>query len=76
MLENAGEDLINSLLILLNKIKKEQKIPEFMRMPDITTIYTKKGSKFALENFRGIFQLSCIRTIMDKFIYFDWWRLH
>ena len=38
-------------------------------MANITTIYKKKGSRFYLENDRGIFGLSLYRKIIDKLIY-------
>ena len=69
--EIAGKDLKNSLLKLLNGIKMEKTVPEFLRTPDITTIYKNKGEKMKLQNDRGIFKLSVIRTIMDTMIYND-----
>ena len=71
MPENAGTDLIKSLLLLLNGIKSEQKVPKFLQMPDITAIYKNKGSKNDLENDRGIMKLSTVRSILDKMIYVD-----
>ena len=35
--EVAGSDLQNSILLLLNLIKKEQKVPIFLRSANITT---------------------------------------
>ena len=66
--EVIGEDLKNSLLIMFNKIKKEQKIPEFFNFANITTI-PKKGSKLELKNERGIFRVSVIRSILMRLIY-------
>ena len=37
----------------------------------ITTIYKKKGSRFDLENDRGIFGLSVFKKIIDKLIYHE-----
>jgi hypothetical protein len=69
--EVAGYDLQESILKLLNTIKNVHEVPRFMRMPDITTIYKNKGAKSELKNYRGVFKLSVIRTIMDTLIYFD-----
>ena len=69
--ENSGYDLKVSILSLVNIIKKEQYLPKLLRSPDITSIYKKKGCKTDLNNDRGIFKLSILRTILDKLIYFD-----
>ena len=69
--EYSGTDLKYSILALVNNIKKEQFLPKLLRSPDITSIYKKKGSKNDLNNDRGIFKLSVLRTILDKLIYFD-----
>ena len=37
----------------------------------ITTLYKNKGSRFEMENERGIFILSILRKIFDKLIYND-----
>lgn len=67
----AGTDLKCALLKLMNGIKKENKVPDFMKTANITTIYKNKGEKTDLSNDRGVFVLSCFRTILDKLIYFD-----
>ena len=48
--EVAGKQLKLSLLLLVNKIKSENYIPDFIRNADVTTIYKGKGDKFDLEN--------------------------
>ena len=65
-----GQDLKASLLIMFNKIKQERLIPVFMNVANITTI-PKKGSKLSLENERGIFRLSVLRSILMRLIYND-----
>ena len=60
--EVIGEDLKKSLLMMFNRIKKEQKIPYFFNIANITTI-SKRGSKLELMNERGIFRVSAIRSI-------------
>ena len=66
-----GLDLKNSLLMLLNKSKKELCIPSLMQLADIVAIYKGKGDKLSLENDRGIFILNIVRSIMMKLIYAD-----
>ena len=67
----AGDDLLDSLLILLNTIKKTKQIPDFLIYGNITSIYKNKGELSDLINERGIFNLVTIRTILDKLIYQD-----
>ena len=63
-----GNDLKSSLLMMFNKIKEKQEIPIIMNFANITTV-PKKGSKLQLENERGIFRVSVLRTILMRLIY-------
>ena len=63
-----GSDLKDSLLIMFNKLKEEQNIPQFMKIANITTI-PKKGSRVDLENERGIFRVPILRSILMRLIY-------
>ena len=67
----AGRDVINSLLILSNKVRDEIEIPEFLELTDISSIYKNKGSKNDLNNDRGIFNVVTVRSIIDKLINTD-----
>ena len=40
-----------------------------MQVSNITTLFKNKGSRFSMENERGIFILSVLRKIFDKLIY-------
>jgi hypothetical protein len=66
--EVIGIDLKNSLLILLNKLKLERLIPDFMNFANITTV-PKRGSLMLLDNERGIFRVDIIRCILMRLIY-------
>ena len=50
--------------------ESEQFLPIFMSLSNITTIF-KKGSRFNLNNDRGIFILTVLKKILDKLIYGD-----
>ena len=63
-----GEDLKISLLELLNDIKTNGIVPDFMKESSVTTI-PKPGSKFELANERGIFKLSVVRSLLIRLIY-------
>ena len=68
---NIGESLKNSLLLLLNKTKKQLKTPNFMEDTNITSIYKGKGKMSDLENDRGIFSIAVPKMIRDKLVYND-----
>ena len=63
-----GYDLNMSVLIIMNKIKKEGIVPECMRTANITMLHKKK-SKVDLNNWRGIFVTNVLRTILMKMIH-------
>ena len=67
----AGDDLKHAILILMNRIKKEQVFPEVLEDCDITSIYKNKGARNDYENYRGIFRVPILRTILDRLIYND-----
>ena len=66
-----GTDLKEALLRLFNGVKIHQLIPVLMDLSNITTIYKNKGSRFDLNNDRGIFILTVMKKILDKLIYVD-----
>ena len=63
-----GNDLRKSLLIMMNKMKSEMKIPECLRKASITILHKKKD-KLDLNNWRGIFVTSVLTVILMKLIY-------
>ena len=67
--KSLGSDGLESLLVLLNRIKEELTIPNSLKLSNITTIYKGKGSKKDVVNLRGIFKLPIIRNILDKLVY-------
>ena len=66
-----NQDMFSSLLLLCNKVKSQLLIPKFIEYTDITSIYKNKGSRFDLENDRGIFGVGKVRSIMEKLLYND-----
>ena len=63
-----GSNLKESLLIMFNRLKRENYVPEFLNFANITTV-PKKGSSLDLNNERGIFRVSVIRNILMNLIY-------
>ena len=64
----AGDDLKRSMLVMLNKLKREKKIAIFMNFSNITTV-PKSGSRLELKNERGIFRVEIVRCILMRMIY-------
>merc|ERR1712015_417561 len=57
--------------MLLNEIKRQQKIPETIELANITSFYKGKGQKNKMDNERGVFGVTVFRYILDKMIYND-----
>ena len=55
----------------MNKIKTTQTIPEILKQCNITSLYKNKGSRKDFSNYRGIFRVTLLRSILDKLIYND-----
>ena len=66
-----GRDLKLAVLQLMNGCKLEMVVPTLLQLSNITTMYKNKGSRFDINNERGIFILSVLRKIFDKLIYND-----
>ena len=64
----AGSDLLKAVLLLMNLIKGRQKYPKAMKLCNITSLHKKK-SKNDFQNYRGIFRVSVLRSILDTLIY-------
>ena len=68
MLKNAGMELLEMILEVLNYIKNTLNIPSSWEEVLIQTLYKKKGSKKLLENYRGVFLSSVMYKLMEKLI--------
>ena len=62
----AGDDLIKSLLILLNGIIKTGEIPEKWKRMKIKSIYKRKGSRNEMKNQRGIFITNIVSKVFER----------
>ena len=67
----AGNDLMISMMKMFNMIKENLKIPKFLQKVTITSLYKNKGAKNDFSNQRGVFNVSKIRSILDKILYED-----
>jgi hypothetical protein len=68
---SAGEDIFKSLTMMFNLIKSEMKAPLFMKKMTITSLYKNRGARNDFNNQRGIFNLSKVKSMLDKLIYQD-----
>ena len=60
----------HAILILMNKIKNQLVFPEELQIFNITSLY-KKGKRNIFDNYRGIFQGTVLRNILDRLLYND-----
>ena len=67
----GGRALKTSLLKLYNLIKSKQKYPAIFKHSNISSFWKKKGDKSDLDNDRGVFNVTKIRSILDKMVYND-----
>ena len=63
-----GGNLKESLLLMMNKIKTDTTVPQCLRTANITMLHKKK-SKLDLNNWRGVFVTSVLRTILMKMLH-------
>ena len=66
----AGVDLLTAVLKLMNLIKKSQSYPIILEKCNVTSIYKKK-SRRDFENYRGVFRVQILRSILDRLTYND-----
>ena len=70
--ETAGMDLQKSLLMMINKTKQTQEIPEMMKLLNVAMISNpNKPNSHAIENQRGILLINTFRSIMLKLLLRD-----
>ena len=67
--EVAGTDLLLGTLKFMNHIKKEHRLPESLQACNITLLYKNKGSRKDLMQYRGVFRVTVLRSILDRLMY-------
>ena len=66
----AGGDLRLAVLNLMNMMKERQTYPKNLERVNVTAIHKKK-SKRDLCNYRGVFRVQILRSILDRLTYND-----
>jgi hypothetical protein len=67
LIKSGGQNLLEMITILLNKIINGEKVPEEWKVAIITSI-NKKGDKRKCENYRGISVTSTFSTIYGRIL--------
>ena len=67
----CGDDLTLSMAKMFSGIKSKLEIPQFLQKVAITSLYKNKGKKSDFSNQRGVFNVSKVRSILDKTLYSD-----
>ena len=65
----SGDDLLEAILKLMNRIKEDQVFPDCLRLCNVSKIYKRKGSRCDLNSYRGIFRVESLRNILDLLMY-------
>ena len=69
-----SDHILKAVLRLLNRIKDEQQFPKALQKCNITLLHKKKARN-NFENYRGIFRISVLRSILDRLIYKDSYQI-
>ena len=68
----GGSDLSEAVLNCMNNIKDQQVFPDCLQDCNITSLYKNKGSRKNMNNnYRGIFRVNILRSILDRLIFND-----
>ena len=62
----AGEDLVLTILALMNRIKTDQVYPQCLQLCNITSLYKQKGPRNGFGSYRGIFRVQALRNILEN----------
>ena len=66
----AGSDLFEAVLKPMNLIKSKQQYPKILEKCNVMSIHKKKSKK-EFDNYRGVFRVEILRTILDRLTYND-----
>ena len=68
-LRNIGQDLKSSVLLICNKVKNTQEIPNFFQDTYISAIPKKQKNPTNLDSLRGIFLINKVKSIFMRLLY-------
>ena len=67
--DTLGDDMIQAILKLMNRIKSDQVFPDCLRLCNVSKIYKRKGDRSDLDSYRGVFRIEALRNILDLLMY-------
>ena len=70
-----GKKIKEAMLVFFNGLKKELKIPTFMNIANITSIFKKTSNKEDMSNQRCIFGRIILRKLLDYLIYNEYFYI-
>ena len=68
LFKTQGEDLVKSLVLMMNKIKRKMKLPGVFHIKNVTSLFKNKGSRSDLKNDRGIFNCTILNSLLQKLL--------
>ena len=68
LFKTQGEDLVKSLVLMMNRIKNLMAVPEVFHMKNVTSLFKNKGSRSDLKNDRGIFNCTILNSLLQKLL--------
>ena len=71
LIKCAGSDFKLAILKFMNHMKREHVFFEALEVCNITSLYKYRGSNKDFNNYRGIFRVTVLRSILDRLIYND-----
>ena len=71
----TGVKLVEAILALMNRIKRDQIYPKSLQLCNISSLYKQKGPVNSFDSYRGIFRVQALRNILERLIYNDEYEL-
>ena len=68
LIKCAGSDFKLAILKIMNRMKREHVFPEALEVCNISSLYKHKGSHQDFDNYRGVFRVTVLRSILDRLI--------
>ena len=59
----------------MNHMKKNHEFPEALEYYNITSLYKHKGTHSDFNNFRGVFRVTVLISVLDRLMYNDMYHI-
>ena len=71
LFQMGGSYLSEAVLNCMNNIKDQQIFPKCHQDCNVTCLYKSKGLRKDLNNYKGVFRVNILRSILDRLIFTD-----